>query len=117
MNRIGLFETINDVFIPPVFPDYKPEDSELPLATYAHITDMRTRSQKGVKTGSKDTWRITLYAKTRQEIDTLLADLETLDNYANQHFSKIYILSVGDRPEVEGDNYLVTYIDIQTTNR
>lgn len=117
MNRTGLYQTVSEVVLTPLFPDYKPEGEPLPLMTYAHISDVRKRVQKGNTRGRQDTWRLTIYAQSREEIDNLLNQLELLDNYTNSHFSKVYILSTGDRPETEGDEYLVTYIDIKTTNR
>lgn len=117
MNRAGLYSFLSSAVGVEIFADYKPEDADLPVITYGHISNTRNRVKSGATSGKKDTWRLTIYAQDRQEIDDILGQIEILDNQSSADFSSVYILSTNDDNEAEGDPFVTTFIDIETTDR
>lgn len=120
MNRIGLKQLIESYTTAPVYPDFIPESQipdGLPAVAYDHTNNGTDRDRQGNRAGFWDTWRLTIIGKNRGETDTVLSELDIMDNKFDSNFQRVHILSTTDDPVNESDEFFRISVDIKTYDR
>lgn len=67
-----------------------PEGVTKPCVGVSMVSNSDVRVIKGSKHGNAQVYRVTIFAPTESQIDTILDTLETLDNTKNADFQRIF---------------------------
>ena len=67
-----------------------PEGVTKPCVSVSMVSNSDNRVIKGRKYGNSQVYRVTVFAPTEAEIETILDTLETLDNTKNSDFQRIF---------------------------
>lgn len=115
MNYSGFRQTILSALSNvKVYADLVPEKSSLPAIAFTHIANNNNRTLNGEKSATWDTWRASIIAKTKSECDTIVNQLNTLDNTSNSHFKNIFLILEGSVPVSPDDRTVTSFVDFKT---
>ena len=73
-----------------VYRNQIPEGITKPSVSVTEIANTTERVISGDKFGTKTTWRVNIYVNDDNDMPSLLAILETLDNTSNSDFQRIF---------------------------
>ena len=100
-----------------VYPDFVPEDADLPAISFSHIINSSSRLLQGNSTGEWNTWRILVVGNTRTEVKDMLLQLEMLDNTLNSDFQRVFVVARQLSPALPDDATRGGFIDIKAYDR
>ena len=98
-----------------VFPDYVPESEAKPAIAISNLANPHGRVLSGEKTGKKSSWRVTIVTKSVSELESLIEDIEKLDNTSKPGFKKIFASLVLKEPTQPGAIYRRAFVDLRIT--
>lgn len=90
--QIDIINILGNSLTVPVFSDVIPEKTETTAVSVINLGFTSTRNLiSGMKSGKSSTWRITVVSKVRSELESVLDELELLDNKSVSGFQKIMV--------------------------
>lgn len=91
MNSIKpLITLLKSTLTVPVFMDVIPETQTLPAVAVTNISNASNRVLEGSKVSNTYVYRVTAAALTPASLESLLEELENLDNTSNNDFQRIF---------------------------
>lgn len=96
-----------------VFPDFIPESEAVPAIAIFNVANPYERVLSGEKTGKKSSWRITVVAKHISELESLVKDIDKLDNKSKPGFKKIFTSLVMYETKQPGASYRRAFVDLR----
>ena len=95
-----------------VYSDYVPETAALPAVSVTHVSNLDDRVLTGDKSGNTQVWRVTISAPTNAQAETVAAELELIDNTAQDGFSNIRCEFIQFAPQGIGEQNRRIFYDL-----
>jgi len=115
MNDVKFYSLISSAVSCDVYRDFVPEGIALPAISFVDITHAFNRVLDGSKTNKFDTWRLSLIAENSTDMQTLVNEIETIDNTSTDGFQRIFVIYRNSDPQSDIDQgFYRSTIDLQT---
>lgn len=89
-----------------------PEGVTKPCVSVSMVSNSDNRVISGKKYGNAQVYRVTIFAPTESQIDTILETLETLDNTVNADFQRIFGQWILTEPKQPGQALARAFYDL-----
>ena len=99
-----------------VFDSVIPESEPVPAIAVYNVAFVSDRILTGEKTKKWSQWRITAVA-TKATLQSVIEQLESLDNTTNQYFRKLYVDLVQIEPKQPSEPHQRAFLDVRVYKR
>ena len=115
-NRTKLITLLNTSLSVPVYSDFVPESVTDPAVAINNVSNPFSRVIEGTKYGRSGIWRVTVVAKSTSDVESIIEELEALDNARNTDFQKIQVWHVNTESKEPNQTYRRAFVDVQVYN-